>query len=174
MIDCTLSSLDAKVSKKVMDRAVNGLCRDKLVLFVTHDLDHAAQMDQVICLSDCPSASVEIMQAADLENRIDSLKGKIGKTVEPDPVEAAPGEDPTALLNRTLSCSDAYSTTSREVAQVIVDEENQAGRVSYSDLAEYFSYSFGGMWGVVIVFLAHIFINGCSLAVSLYLAFSLT
>ena len=74
--------------------------------------------------------------------------------------EAAPGEDPTALLNRTLSCSDAYSTTSREVAQVIVDEENQAGRVSYSDLAEYFSYSFGGMWGVVIVFLAHIFING--------------
>ena len=42
MIDCTLSSLDSKVSKKVMDRAVIGLCRDKLVLFVTHDLDHAA------------------------------------------------------------------------------------------------------------------------------------
>ena len=41
-------------------------------------------------------------------------------------------------------------------------------------MAEYFSYSFGGLWGVVIVFLAHVFINGCSLAVSLYLAFSLT
>ena len=86
MIDCTLSSLDAKVSKKVMDRAINGLCRDKLVLFVTHNLDHAAMMDQVIYLSDSPSAPVEVMQAADLENRIESLKGKIGKTVEPDPV----------------------------------------------------------------------------------------
>lgn len=86
MIDCTLSSLDAKVSKKVMDRAINGLCRDKLVLFVTHDLDHAAMMDQVIYLSDSPSAPVEVMQAADLENRIESLKGKIGKAVEPDPV----------------------------------------------------------------------------------------
>ena len=45
MIDCTLSSLDAKVSKKVMERAIIDLCSDKLVIFVTHDLDHAAQMD---------------------------------------------------------------------------------------------------------------------------------
>ena len=50
MIDCTLSSLDAKVSKKVMERAVFDLCKDKLVIFVTHDLDHAAQMDKVITI----------------------------------------------------------------------------------------------------------------------------
>ena len=81
-------------------------------------------MDQVIYLSDSPTAPVEIMQAADLENRIESLKGKIGKTiVEADPVQPAEA-DPGIILNRTLSCSDAYSTTSKEVAQVIVDEEN--------------------------------------------------
>ena len=31
-----------------MERAVLRLCQDKLVIFVTHDLDHAAQMDSVI------------------------------------------------------------------------------------------------------------------------------
>ena len=51
MIDCTLSSLDAKVSKKVMERAIIDLCKDKLVIFVTHDLDHASQMDKVIYMS---------------------------------------------------------------------------------------------------------------------------
>lgn len=50
LIDGTLSSLDAKIAKKVMDRVVLGLCEDKLVVFVTHDLDHAAQMDSVIYL----------------------------------------------------------------------------------------------------------------------------
>ena len=48
LIDGTLSSLDSKVAKKVMERAVLRLCQDKLVIFVTHDLDHAAQMDSVI------------------------------------------------------------------------------------------------------------------------------
>ena len=42
LIDGTLSSLDAKISKKVMKRAVLGLCAQKCVVFVTHDLDHAA------------------------------------------------------------------------------------------------------------------------------------
>ena len=50
LIDCTLSSLDAKIAKIVMERAVLGLCADKCVVFVTHDLDHAAQMDSVIYL----------------------------------------------------------------------------------------------------------------------------
>ena len=50
MIDGTLSTLDAKVAKKVMERAVLGLCADKLVVFVTHDLDHAAQMETVMYL----------------------------------------------------------------------------------------------------------------------------
>ena len=48
LIDGTLGSLDAKISKKVMERVVMGICADKLVVFVTHDLDHAAQMDTVI------------------------------------------------------------------------------------------------------------------------------
>jgi len=39
LIDGTLGSLDQKTSKKVMERAVLGLCADKLVVFVTHDLN---------------------------------------------------------------------------------------------------------------------------------------
>lgn len=50
LIDGTLSSLDAKIAKLVMERAVLGLSADKCVVLVTHDLDHAAQMDSVIYL----------------------------------------------------------------------------------------------------------------------------
>lgn len=33
-----------------MEKAILGLCADKLVVFVTHDLDQAAQMDSIIYL----------------------------------------------------------------------------------------------------------------------------
>ena len=39
LIDSTLASLDAKISKKVMERAILGMCSEKLVVLVTHDLD---------------------------------------------------------------------------------------------------------------------------------------
>lgn len=43
LIDGTLGSLDSKIAKKVMERAVLGhFCESKSVVFVTHDLDHAA------------------------------------------------------------------------------------------------------------------------------------
>ena len=50
LIDGTLSSLDAKIARLVMERVVFGICADKCVVFVTHDLDHAAQMDHVVYL----------------------------------------------------------------------------------------------------------------------------
>ena len=39
LIDATLSSLDQKTSKKVMERALLGLCSSKAVVYVTHDLE---------------------------------------------------------------------------------------------------------------------------------------
>ena len=50
LIDSSLSTLDAKVSKKVLQRGIFDLCEEKLVIFVTHDLNHASQMDYVIHL----------------------------------------------------------------------------------------------------------------------------
>ena len=48
LIDSTLSSLDSKVARKVLDNTIFGLCKDQLVLFVTHDLDVAKEMDRVV------------------------------------------------------------------------------------------------------------------------------
>ena len=61
-----------------------------------------------------------------------------------------------------------------EVKQVIGDEENETGLLTWRDFLEFFNYSFGGTWGIVLVFIMHAIINGCTMAVSLYLAFSLT
>ena len=52
LIDASLSSLDAKVSFHVLRNAIDKLCRDKLVLFVTYDLDQAAHMHRVIYVQD--------------------------------------------------------------------------------------------------------------------------
>ena len=52
LIDCTLGSLDQKTSKKVMERAILGLCADKLLIYATHDLEQAAQMDKIILIQE--------------------------------------------------------------------------------------------------------------------------
>jgi ABC-type transport system involved in cytochrome bd biosynthesis fused ATPase/permease subunit len=53
LIDSTLSSLDAQVTRQVMERAIKGgLTADKVVLMVTNDLDLAGEMDQVLYVSE--------------------------------------------------------------------------------------------------------------------------
>jgi len=46
--------------------------------------------------------------------------------------------------------------------------------VRWCDYREFFSYAFGGMCGIITVILMHVLINFCSVAVSLFLAFTLT
>ena len=46
--------------------------------------------------------------------------------------------------------------------------------MGWNTYKEFFSYAFGGLCGVVLIFLLHLLINISSVAVSLYLAFSLT
>ena len=50
----------------------------------------------------------------------------------------------------------------------------EAGKVSWEDYKELFSYAFGGLKGIAVIVVIHIVINVCTLAVSLFLAFSLT
>ena len=57
---------------------------------------------------------------------------------------------------------------------MIKDEEDETGLVGMKDFLEFFSYCVGGSWSVVLVFFMHALINGATMAVSLYLAFSLT
>ena len=53
LIDSTLSSLDARVTRQVMERAIKGgVPAEKIVLMVTNDLDLAGEMDQVLYVSD--------------------------------------------------------------------------------------------------------------------------
>jgi ATP-binding cassette subfamily C (CFTR/MRP) protein 4 len=65
LIDGTLSSLDARVSAKILEEIKNGeLFQDKIVLMVTYDLDQAQQLDWVIHLSD-DGAIQDSMSTAD-------------------------------------------------------------------------------------------------------------
>ena len=76
LIDATLSSLDQKTSKKVMERAVLGLCANKLVIYVTHDLEQAAQMDTVILLKGSKEAPQVLTHQEYLDN-LEELRGKL-------------------------------------------------------------------------------------------------
>ena len=50
----------------------------------------------------------------------------------------------------------------------------EAGKVSWSDYNELFSYAYGGLKGIGVIVAIHVVINICTLGVSLFLAFSLT
>lgn len=65
LIDGTLSSLDSRVSAKILEEIKSGeLFRDKIVLMVTYDLDQAQQLDWVLHLSD-DGAMQDSMSTAD-------------------------------------------------------------------------------------------------------------
>jgi len=53
LIDGSLSALDARVARHILDNAIRGdLCSDKIVLMVTYDLDQAAEMDYVLLVKE--------------------------------------------------------------------------------------------------------------------------
>ena len=74
LIDATLSSLDQKTSKNVMQRAILGLCSSKAVVYVTHDLDQAAQMDKIIYVKGNLEAP-QVLDRDEFMQIIDELRG---------------------------------------------------------------------------------------------------
>ena len=77
MIDSSLSALDVKVQNKVFDRAVQDICRDKLVILVTHDLNLASRMDKVIYIQS-KNNQCHIMDADEFQVQIDELRETLG------------------------------------------------------------------------------------------------
>ena len=48
------------------------------------------------------------------------------------------------------------------------------GNVKWAEYRQFFSFAFGGLCGIAVIIILHLIINLCNLAVSLFLAFSLT
>ena len=53
-------------------------------------------------------------------------------------------------------------------------ETNKIGNVTLFEYAEFFSFSTGGKWAILLIIVSHILINFCAVGVSLYLSFFLT
>lgn len=54
------------------------------------------------------------------------------------------------------------------------DEIDAKGKVEWSDYKIFFNFSVGGLWGILLVFVLHVLINLCTVAVSIYLGLTLT
>lgn len=57
---------------------------------------------------------------------------------------------------------------------VLQDEIDAKGKVEWNDYKKFFRFSLGGLWGIALVFVLHIVINLCTVAVSIYLGLTLT
>lgn len=84
LIDSTLSSLDAKVARLVMDRAILGLCANKLVMMVTYEVDQALEMDHVVYMQGrdnrgdlCPPKVMTTQEF--IESQMEQVKAQIDK-----------------------------------------------------------------------------------------------
>ena len=90
------------------------------------------------------------------------------KQEEPKPDLIA---DDLKLVSTKLDDSIEEETPQR---QIIEEEVIEVGSVSWQTYKRFYSYAPCGLWGMVFVVFMHIVINLCNLAVSLYLAFTLT
>lgn len=112
------------------------------------------------------------MGQAQFQAHSDAIRGSLGQIVE---LEEEKDEDGVSQNNKKdVKAEDEEESKPDETKQVIQDEEDETGLIRMKDFLEFFSYSVGGSWGVILVFFMHALINGATMAVSLYLAFSLT
>lgn len=66
LIDGSLSSLDARVARQLLDNLVHGeITKDKIVVLVTYDLDQATEMDYILHVTD--EGTVDVMTQADFK-----------------------------------------------------------------------------------------------------------
>jgi len=60
LIDGSLSSLDARVARQIINNLVHGeQTKEKIVVMVTYDNDQAAEMDYIVRITD--AGTVEVM-----------------------------------------------------------------------------------------------------------------
>ena len=66
LIDGSLSSLDSRVARRVLDNLRSGeLTRDKIVFLVTYDQYQATEMDYILHITD--HGTVEVLTPTDLQ-----------------------------------------------------------------------------------------------------------
>jgi len=50
LLDDPISALDPKVAKKVFDKVIRGMCRDKTIVLATHAVDYLKLADKIVLL----------------------------------------------------------------------------------------------------------------------------
>ena len=50
LLDDPISALDPKVAKKVFDKVIRGVCRDKTIVLATHAVDYLKLADKIVLL----------------------------------------------------------------------------------------------------------------------------
>ena len=53
-------------------------------------------------------------------------------------------------------------------------QKRDIGKVKLDEYRKYFSYSYLGLWSILVIIIVHILINLNNLAVGIYLAFTIT
>jgi ATP-binding cassette subfamily C (CFTR/MRP) protein 4 len=52
LIDGTLSSVDSRVARHIMEKGIKEICKDKIVFLVTYDLDQAQELDYTMLMEE--------------------------------------------------------------------------------------------------------------------------
>jgi len=155
LIDGALSALDARVARHIMEEGIRELCRDKIVVLVTYDLDQAREMEYVMLMEEGTlkkfQRSSEFFGNLVDEQEMERLRAQIKKTA------------PQKLSEKS------------EQTQILKDEGKNIGKIKWSLYKEFFSYSgTNGIIAILTMFLLHGLINMNAMAVSLFLAFTLS
>jgi len=141
------------------------------VFFVTYDLDLAAKMSKVLYIRDDRTATVmsqrDFVESDMFTKRL--LKLKAEDAAKPD----RPSDDLRTVLMQ-IEDEESEEQTEAPKKQIIQDEKVDEGAITWETYKRFYSYGPFGLWSIVFVVFMHVVINFFNLAVSIYLAFTLT
>jgi hypothetical protein len=128
-------------------------------------------MDKVLYIHD---ARATLMDQAEFIKSEIFIKRLQLKPVEKESEQIEAVDDFKAISQKIETEEIEEKSNDIKSSQIIEDERIEVGSVSWETYKAFFRFAPGGFWGIALVILVHVIINGCSIAVSLYLAFTLT
>ncbi|CDW76184.1 multidrug resistance-associated protein 4 isoform x3 [Stylonychia lemnae] len=158
LIDGSLSALDSRVARHIMDNVIKGLCKDKIVFLITYDLDQASELDYVMLMEDgqmkkLKRSSEFFDQLEEDNNFLQRLKNDI---------------------MRQASIDTDDQTVDSDKKEQIIKDENKTAQVNWKTYKQFFSYTQCSYCSMFIIIIILFLINLNNIAVSGYLAYSLS
>ena len=146
LLDDPISALDAKIGRKVFNRAIKDFLKDKCVLFITHQIQYLKEVDYIFLID-----KGRIIKEGDFE----FFKIHLSNYFDENHEEEEQILDPMSLVSIPSKKEEVKITEiqSKEKGKLFDLEENEEIEVNLKTYRRYISYAKNPLYLIALVFL---------------------